>query len=160
MNRLIRRATVSDVPSIAAIHREAFPRQRDSEIWVSATLSAAPRILCFVAEQEPGQVLGYVFWAQKSGIRPSVILELDQVATCARFRGTGVARDLIKESLSAIKSELIKNQQVVKSVLISTRSDNHAQRLYAQVLGAKVVASIEGLYSGTEVLMLGEPPDA
>ncbi len=160
MAPLIRRATPADIAPLAAIHREAFPRQRDSEIWVAATLAAAPRMLAFVAEDESSHVVGYIFWAQKSGIRPSAVLELDQIAILAEFRGLGFAKHLIKESLSIVSSDLRGNHQTVKSVLVSTRADNHAQRLYAEVLGAKVVATIEDLYSATEVLMLGDCPDA
>lgn len=160
MVEFIRRAIGSDVSSISAIHREAFPRQQESEVWVAATLSAVPRMLSFVAEQEASHVVGYVFWSQKSGIRPSAVLELDQVAVLSQFRSKGIAKRLIEESLAIIKSDLQKNQQLVKSVLVSTRADNPAQRLYAQVLGAKVVATIEGLYSGNEVLMLAKQADA
>lgn len=37
---------------------------------------------------------------------------------------------------------------------------NRAQRLYASVLSAKIVATIPDLYSAAEVLMLGGCPDA
>jgi ribosomal protein S18 acetylase RimI-like enzyme len=160
MTLTIRRATTADVLQIAAVHREAFPRQQESEVWVAATLAAAPRILTFVAEQQAARVVGYVFWAQKSGIRPSAVLELDQVAVASQLRGRGIARNLISESLRLVKSDLRENHQVVTSVLVSTRADNEAQRLYAQVLGAKVIASIENLYSGTEVIMLSKQTDA
>lgn len=150
--------TYSDSTAIAAIHREAFPRQRQSEAWVTATLAAAPRILVFVLEHDASPV-GYIFWAQKSGIRPEAVLELDQMAVLSQFQGLGFGERLIKESPILVKSELTTTGQTVKSVLVSTRADNQAQRLYAKALGAKIVATIEGLYSAAEVLMIAERPD-
>ena len=159
MTPLVRRAAASDIEEIATIQREAFPRQRDSEAWVKATLSAVPRILTFVLALD-SSVAGYIFWAQKSGIRPSVVLELDQVAIVSQFRRQGYGERLIRESLALVAAELKGNGQSLRSVLVSTRADNDAQSLYARILGAKVVASIEGLYSATEVFMLAERPDA
>jgi ribosomal protein S18 acetylase RimI-like enzyme len=159
MHPLVRRAKQSDIEAIAAIHREAFPRQHESETWVRATLAAAPRMLVFVLEYQASPV-GYIFWAQKSGIRPSAVVELDQVAVLSRFQGMGFGECLVKESLALVKSELSANHQTMKSLIISTRADNQAQRLYVKVLGAKIVATIENLYSATEVLMVAECPDA
>ena len=155
---LVRRAKPLDIEAIAVIHREAFPRQCESETWVRATLAAAPRMLVFVLEYGASPV-GYIFWAQKSGIRPSAVIELDQIAVLSRFQGMGFGEHLVKESLSLVKSELNANRQTVKSLIVSTRADNKAQRLYAKVLGAKIVATIEDLYSAAEVLMVAECPD-
>lgn len=113
-------------------------------------------MVAFVAQHQSSEIVGYIFWAQKSGIRPSAVLELDQIAVRAEFRGLGFAKRLIKESLTDLKSELQSNHQSVKSILVSTRAENQAQRLYAKVLGAKIVATIEDLYSSTEVLMIGD----
>ncbi len=154
---LVRRAVPSDIEEIAAIHREAFPRQRESETWVSATLSAFPRMLSFALVLD-GRVAGYIFWAQKAGIRPSAVLELDQIAISRRFQHQGHGEKLIRESLSLVAATLKSNGQSLKSVLVSTRADNDAQRLYAKVLGARVVASIENLYSAKELFMLAEYP--
>ena len=157
MASLVRRATSSDFEPIAAIHREAFPRQRDSEIWVKATLTAAPRVFVYVLVQED-EIAGYIFWAQKSGIRLAAVIELEQIAVLSKLQGIGLGERLIKESLALVTVELAANGQSVKSLLISTRVDNEAQHLYARVLGAKVVAEIENLYSATEVLMIAESP--
>lgn len=127
-------------------------------MWVKATLSALPRMFSFVLVLD-SNIAGYIFWAQKSGIRPAAVLELDQVALLAKARGRGYGERLIRESLACVTSNLRSNGQSLKSVLVSTRADNEAQRLYVKVLGAKVVASIDGLYSATEVLMLAENLD-
>ncbi|WP_417579291.1 hypothetical protein [Nitrincola sp.] len=41
-----------------------------------------------------------------------------------------------------------------KKIVVTTRADNHAQRLYRKVLGAEIEASISGLYSADEVIMV------
>ena len=105
-------------------------------------------------------MVGYIFWSQKSGIRPSAVLELDQIAVMPQFQHQGHGEGLIRESLSLVVAELRDKGQSLKSVLISTRADNDAQRLYAKLLGARVVANIDGLYSATEVMMLADGFDA
>jgi ribosomal protein S18 acetylase RimI-like enzyme len=159
MSALVRPATLADTEEIAAIHHEAFPRQRESLTWVKATLSAVPRILSFVLLLDD-RIVGYIFWAQKSGIRPAAVLELEQVAVLSEFQRRGNGEHLIRESLTLVVAELRSNGQSVKSVLVSTRADNDATHLYSRVFGARIVASIEGLYSATEVLMLAENFDA
>jgi len=42
----------------------------------------------------------------------------------------------------------------LKSILISTRTDNKAQELYKKTLGAEVVSVIKNLYSADEVIMI------
>jgi ribosomal protein S18 acetylase RimI-like enzyme len=154
---LVRRANMSDLDEIATIHHLSFPRQMQSKEWVSASLSAAPRITAYVLMHE-NAVAGYIFWVQKSGIRPSAVLELDQIAVLPEYRKRGLGEHLIRRSLSMLGGTLTANGQSVKSILVSTRADNNAQKLYEKVLGTKVVASIDNLYSATEVLMLAESP--
>lgn len=67
---------------------------------------------------------------------------------------SGIATKLIQESLIDVKNYLKDNKSILKSILISTRSDNHAQSLYKKVLGAQVITTIKDLYSADEVLML------
>ncbi len=153
MSTLVRSAVQSDLKPISSVHREAFARQRDSEIWVSATLSATPRILSYVLIVED-QLIGYIFWVQKSGIRPAAVIELDQVAVSARFQGRGFGEQLIRKSLALVEAHLEANDQTLKTILVSTRDDNAAQRLYRKVLGVKVATRIENLYSATEVFMI------
>ncbi|MEN1930191.1 GNAT family N-acetyltransferase [Luteimonas sp. MJ250] len=151
----VRRATTNDADAIAKIHREAFPRQMHSESWVDATLAAAPRILSYVLTDK-AEIAGYAFWAQKAGMRASAVMELEQIAVLSKLRGQGYGEHLIRESLALLGEELRTSGQSLKSVLVSTRDDNRAQHLYRRVLGARVVAKVENLYSSTEVLMLAE----
>ncbi|WP_221885487.1 GNAT family N-acetyltransferase [Vreelandella populi] len=92
--------------------------------------------------------------AQKSGFRPEAVLELEQLAVMPDFQGNGVGRQLIIDSLPLVKKQLALKNSVLKSVLVSTRADNHAQKLYRNTLGAEVVARISNLYSADEVLMV------
>ena len=154
----VRLADTPDIAAVAALHRDAFPRQMDSVAWVSATLAASPRLLAYVLEQDQA-VAGYVFWAQKSGIRPAAVLEIEQIVVSARMQGIGLGERLIRESLSLVAARLRANGQSVRSILVSTRADNRAQRIYARVLGARVVAEVEDLYSATEVFMVADLVD-
>lgn len=107
MNYSVRSANSGDVDEIADIHRETFPRQRDSEVWIRATLAAWPRMLVYVLTSER-ETVGYIFWTQKSGIRPSAIIELDQVAIREVIRGQGLGELMIRESLALVRGELKK----------------------------------------------------
>lgn len=155
MKITVRKATLRDVPSMADIHAEAFARQRDSEAWISATLSAAPRFYGYVA-QAGAEVVGYIFWAQKSGIRPDAVLELDQIAVGKKHRAMGYAAQLIQTSAQLVEDELASHGQKVKAIWVSTRADNPAQHLYSKTLGVQAVAHIEGLYSAAEVIMVAK----
>lgn len=43
---------------------------------------------------------------------------------------------------------------VLKHILVTTRADSYAQRLYKNVLGAEVEAALANLYSADEVIMV------
>lgn len=150
---MVNRISEEHVAPVAAIHAEAFRRQKDSEVWVRSTIAAFPRTLCFVLEIQ-NIVIGYIFWSQKSGIRPEVVLELEQIAIGESNRSKGYGAQLIQESLIEAKKILTSNNQRVKTVLVSTRADNQAQQLYSSVLGAKVEAVVSNLYSADEVFMV------
>ena len=155
MEAVVRKASIRDSTSIAAIHHEAFARQQHSEQWVASTLAAEPRFYCFVVEVGT-EMVGYIFWAQKSGFRPEAVLELDQVAVQKRYQGVGYAEKLIRESMGLVEQQLAETGQKIKAVLVSTRADNLAQRLYTKVLGVKTVAQIDDLYSAAEVIMISK----
>ncbi len=142
-----------DLTKASMIHKEAFPRQNLSEKWLECNFNAFPRFLMFVAETRES-IVGYIIWNQKSGFRPEVVLELEQIAVFSDHRGQGVGRLLIEGSLPMVKTQLSKNRSTLKHVVVTTRADNYAQSLYEDVLGAKVEATIENLYSSDEVFMV------
>jgi len=143
----------ADLKSAALVHSEAFPRQQSSRAWLSCSLNAFPRSLCFVLKEQ-GQVLGYIIWAQKSGFRPEVVLELEQIAVLPAYQGRGFGRQLIQESLPLVKKQLNSEGSKLKHIVVTTRADNQAQKLYQNVLNAKVEAIISNLYSADEAYMV------
>jgi ribosomal protein S18 acetylase RimI-like enzyme len=143
-----------DTNEVARIHSQQFARQCNSSQWISCNFAAFPRIMIFVARDEKNQIIGYIQWIQKSGFRQDTVIELEQIAVHQDNQGIGNGEKLIKESLSAIKNYLNDNHKKLKAVLVTTRSDNKAQKLYKKALGAKVVSIIKDLYSHDEVIMI------
>ncbi len=109
--------------------------------------------MCFVCEVQ-GAVCGYIVWTQKSGFRKEAVVELEQVAVASDHQNQGIGRLLIQQSLVLLKNQLNDRAASLKSILVSTRSDNHAQSLYKKALGAEVEATLSGLYSADEVFMV------
>jgi ribosomal protein S18 acetylase RimI-like enzyme len=153
----IRSMTKQDLLDVAKVHREAFPRQLQSEQWITCNFNAYPRIRFFVAEDED-TVLGYVQWIEKSGFRKEVVLELEQIAVLPSKQKQGIGSSLISESLKLIKEELNQRNAYIKHVLVSTRTDNEAQKLYKKILNAQPEVVISNLFSADEVLMIARNP--
>lgn len=143
-----------DVDAVVKIHAQQFPRQKDSNKWISCNFAAFPRIMIYVARDESDKVIGYVQWCHKSGFRKEAVLDLEQIAVEKSNQGMGVGTKLIKESLESVKDYLSDTGSKLKAVMVSTRTDNDAQRLYQKALGAEPVAVIKDLYSSDEVIML------
>lgn len=152
---MVRAMLSTDIEAAAEVHRLAFVRQGLSREWMEANYRARPKTFCFVIEQ-PGsaQIGGYIFWTQKSGFRPEVVLELEQLAVRPDAQGQGLGRALIEQSLPLVKQCLAEQGSVLKHLIVTTRADNHAQHLYRKTLGAEVEAVIKNLYSADEVLMV------
>ncbi len=153
----VREYRCTDLAYVVAIHGEAFPRQGYSEEWIRCTARAYPRMRYYVAESND-VISGYLLWVEKSGFREEVVLELEQIAVLAKFQNNGIGEALIKLSLNDVSSSIQARGAEVTTVLITTRSDNQAQRLYQRVLGAEVVATVPSLFSGNELLMLARAP--
>jgi len=115
--------------------------------------TAFPRMLFFVADRGD-QILGFIHWSQKSGFREAVVLELEQIAVVPEVQSQGIGTRLITGSLPIIRTKLAERGAVLKNLFVTTRSDNDAQQLYRNVLGAEVEATIRDLYSADEVLMI------
>ena len=147
----------ADLTVVAQVHADCFARQRESLAWVTSTSNAYPRFRYFVAESD-GAIVGYIVWGEKSGFRDEVVLELEQLAVQSAFRSQGIGRALIRASLLNVQMTLQQRASRVKAVLVTTRADNDAQRLYRDVLGAEVHATIANLYSADEVIMIAQNP--
>ena len=107
----------------------------------------------YVAEVA-GRLCGFVLWTEKSGFREEVVLELEQIAVDIEDQNRGIATALIVESLPKVVNELAARGARLKHVLVTTRADNGAQRLYRKTLGAEVEATLPALYSADEVVMV------
>lgn len=151
-NLVIRRMAEADLLQVAQIHAQAFPRQQHSEEWIACNWRAYPRMQYFVAQHEEW-ILGFLHWTQKSGFRSEVVLELEQIAVDSARQGQGKGESLIRTSLPVVMEQLAERGARLKSILVTTRMDNGAQRLYRRVLGAEVEAVIPGLYSADEAIL-------
>ncbi len=149
----IRRIESTDVTSVAKVHSQSFSRQIDSAGWVSCNFKAHPRIRIFVAQVDE-EIVGYIQWIEKSGFRKEVVLELEQIAVLPAWRNQGVGSNLINFSLPLVKEELANRGAVLKHVLVTTRTNNEAQKIYRETLNASVVTTIPDLFSSAEVIML------
>ena len=88
-----------------------------------------------------------------------MILELDQIAIHPDFQGLGLSKKLIVESIKDIEHELLKNNQKIKSVLVTTGVNNFARKIYEDLLNAQEVAIISDLYSAPEVYLKANRED-
>ncbi|WP_221073165.1 GNAT family N-acetyltransferase [Vibrio alfacsensis] len=145
--------TQDDLEQAALVHKFAFVRQGHSREWLECIFKAFPRNIIYVAQRD-NQVVGYIIWTQRSGFRPEVVLELEQLAVHPDHQGQGIARKLITETLPMVKGEFAKKNAVLKHVVVTTRADNFAQYLYKKTLGAEIEATISNLYSADEVYMV------
>lgn len=150
----IRQFEGTDLLATAAVHRAAFARQQMSYEWVECNAKSYPKSQLFVAESEAKDIVGYIHWCQKSGFRQEVILELEQLAVHPSCQGEGVGTRLIKESLPKVQAQLKTRNARIKHIMVTTRADNYAQKLYKKTLLAEVEMTICNLYSADEVFMI------
>lgn len=153
MQVTVRRMTDGDIEDVAQIHQRAFTRQHDSRAWIECNYRAYPRMQYFVAETEE-RIAGWIHWTEKSGFRSEVVLELEQLAVDPDFQGRGVGKQLIKLSIPQFDEHIRERGARLKHIMVNTRADNYAQRLYRNTLGAEVEATIKDLYSADEVFMV------
>lgn len=149
----VRRMESADLPQAAEVHGLAFVRQTRSAEWLRSNLNAEPKTLCYAAFYG-AHCVGYIIWSQKAGFRPEVVLELEQIAVRPEHQGRGTGKALITQTLPQVALSLEAQGSTLKHILVTTRADNHAQQLYRSLLGAEVEATISGLYSADEVIMV------
>ena len=149
----IRQMMTQDIHPAAEVHKATFVRQSMSRDWIQCNFNAYPRMQLFVAEEE-AVIAGYIHWTQRSGFRPTVVLELEQLAVHPDFQGRGIGKQLITESLPLVGAQLVSRGATLKHIIITTRADNYAQKLYQKTLGAETEATIKDLYSADEVFMI------
>ena len=150
----IRPFEINDLAATSEVHKAAFIRQKMSYEWIECSFKAYPKSQIFVAQNEKREIVGYIHWCQKGGFRSEVVLELEQLAVHPSHQGKGIGTKLIKDSLPQVQKQLKSRNAVIKHVLVTTRSDNDAQKLYKKTLNAAVEATISNLYSADEVFMI------
>lgn len=150
----IRRFEKYDLEATAEVHGKAFIRQKMSYEWIECNSKAFPKSQIFVAENKNKEIVGYIHWCQKSGFRPEVVLELEQLAVHPTYQGKGIGTKLVTESLPLVQEQLKTRNAIIKHIVVTTRADNFAQRLYIKTLKAEVEATINNLYSADEVFMI------
>ena len=149
----IRQMMAHDINPVAEVHKAAFVRQTMSQEWIRCNFSAYPRMLLFIAE-EGCVIAGYIHWTQKSGFRRAVVLELEQLAVHPDFRRRGIGELLITVSLPLVRTHLADRGATLKHIIVTTRADNYAQKLYKKTLNVETEATIADLYSADEVFMI------
>jgi ribosomal protein S18 acetylase RimI-like enzyme len=155
----VREMRAGDVKSVAAVHRAVFPRQAESESWIAANFRARPRVLGFVVTHDT-TLCGYIFWIEKGGFRKEAILELEQIGIHPSYQGRGLGERLVRESFVVVKRAIKRRGSRIKLVLVTTRADNYAQRLYEKTLGAVIEVTISNFYTTDEVIMVVRNPSA
>ena len=154
----VRQMTTHDVQPVADVHQAVFVRQAMSRDWIQCNFNAYPRMQLFVAEED-GAIIGYIHWTQKGGFRTTVVLELEQLAVHPDFQGRGIGKQLITESLALVRAQLAHRGAILKHIIVTTRADNDAQKLYQKTLAVKTEATIADLYSADEVFMISRNID-
>ena len=147
---------IDDIKVVAKIHEQAFPKQHSSVQWISSSFNAYPKTMIFVARNEQDNIIGYIQWTHKSGFYKESVIELEQLAVLKQNQRQGVATKLISQSITDIKVFLSETRSKLKSIIISTRTDNGAQTLYKKALNARPLATIKNLYAGDEILMIAD----
>jgi ribosomal protein S18 acetylase RimI-like enzyme len=149
----VRRINADDVQSVATVHRETFTRHKDSKEWIHCNFDAYPRIQIFAAEVD-GDIKGFIMWTQRSGFRENSVLELEQIAVHPEHQGEGIGTRLIEESLPVVEGWLAERDSTIETIIVGTRTDNEAQRLYKKALNAEPAAIIEDYASGNELFLV------
>ncbi len=142
-----------DIAAVALVHARAFPGQFSPLEWITCNVQAYPRMRYYVAVGEDG-VCGFILWAEKSGFRRDVVLELEQIAVLPENQRQGIGEALIRQSLPHVSAQLEARGGMLSAIIVSTGADSAAQRLYAKVLGAKVETTVPGLFGENEVFMV------
>lgn len=149
---IVREMYYDDLPEVAKIHHEAFPRQLDSDTWTKGMYASRPVSLGFVAASD--QIDGFIFWRQISGIRQRAVIELDQLAVGKQARDQGIGRMLVRESFGIVQDVIKERGAELGAIIVKTGQSNHAQELYQSELGVEPIATIDGLFTQPEVILV------
>ncbi|MDP1512369.1 GNAT family N-acetyltransferase [Paenibacillus ottowii] len=145
---MIREATISDAEDIAKVHvdcwrttyRDIMPAEvlkrlsyeQRTELW-NANLSTEDGHLVYVAENEEGEIIGFVSGGpEKSGEYPPYGGEITALYVSSEYRSLGLGKRLFLRLLQHF------NSMDIHSVMVWVLADNPACTFYER-LGAKPV---------------------
>jgi ribosomal protein S18 acetylase RimI-like enzyme len=158
-NISVRRMLEADIPAVSKLHETVFPRQTYSTDWVECTYKSFPMSQCFVGEINE-QIIGFVFWTEKSGFRKEAFVELVQGGVDPAHQGTGICTALVEKSMRMVAEKIAERGAVLKNVIVNTRADNHfALNICKKVLKAEQVAVVPGLFTADEVYLVAHNVD-
>jgi ribosomal protein S18 acetylase RimI-like enzyme len=156
-NILVRRAQSEDIPAAAKVHELAFPRQTYSLEWLDCVFRSFPKSQLFVAVIA-SEIVGIIFWTEKSGFRKEAVVELEQIAVHPDHQDGGIGTELIIRSLPDVADKIAERGAKIGTVLGNTRIDNRALNWYKS-FGAEAVATVPGMFSADEVFLVVHNPD-
>ena len=139
-----RSATLEDVPAIAALDAQSFPlKERWSENLWADELRAADRFV-LVAEDSSGVVIGVATFQLIDDV-----LDLLRVMVSARWRGMGVAADLLRAGI------LFATSHGCTRMLLEVRDDNERAIALYERFGFHVIDTRANYYGpGLDALVM------
>jgi ribosomal protein S18 acetylase RimI-like enzyme len=148
---VIRRAVAKDISAAAKVHELAFPRQTFSYDWLDCVFRSFPKSQLFVAERA-GEIVGLIFWTEKSGFRKEAVVELEQIAVHPELQGRGIGIYLILRSVVLVAEKIAERGAKLCHIIGNTRVNNDALKLYKK-LGAQPMGTISGLFTADEMFL-------
>ncbi|WP_179031416.1 GNAT family N-acetyltransferase [Paenibacillus kribbensis] len=154
---IIREATITDTADIAKVHvdcwrttyknimpdevLEQLSYEQRTELW-NANLSSEDGHLVFVAENEKGEIIGFVSGGpEKSGEYPPYGGEITAIYVLKEYNSLGLGRGLLMRLLQHFSS------MQIHSAIVWVLADNPACTFYER-LGAKLVVEQHLIHIG------------
>lgn len=157
---MIRRATAQDVPLIAKLNRQGFSGNKPvgvAERWVCCHFAQGDQYHYFVSEQD-GVVNGYVSYEVRGGFAREIpVIELEQMAVDANFRGQGIGTKLVEETLQTMKRWIHEQQPEAKQMRVVVwvlKGNDKAQAIYTGICKDGIQGE-RSVYSTDEVMLRG-----
>ncbi len=155
---LIRQARIEDAAGIAKVHvdtwRTAYPGivpqdyldnlsyETHTQRWI--TWLSNPQTYAYVAEDEPGQIVGFVTGGPPHDDDPQYEAELYSIYILKGHQGQGIGRSLTRTLVERLL------QEGMSSMLLWTLPAGPASRFY-ETLGGKQVKTMKATLGGTEI---------
>lgn len=149
----LNKKNINEIAKIASQSFSGLKEIKNAKKWILGNFLNYPRFQYFVALYGK-KVAGFILWQEKGGFRKESVFELEQIAVAEKFRGQGIAKELILQSLEEIKKYLAKRGSVLKLIEVTTGTDNKAQELYKKTLGAQPECIVKDFFRGDEVIMI------